>query len=88
MKFSIWTHPETGQTRVYVSNLAGQGSAKVWIEQQQADSFGDELNVRVTGQFLNRSEKDNLKNDVERVLTERAGRRVKAWADLLALVSK
>ncbi len=86
--FSKWTHPATGQVRVYVNNLPMQGHAKIWIEQQALDSFGDELSVRVNSQTHNRSEAANLVNDVERALTAAAGRRVKTWEDLLTLINK
>lgn len=85
-RFSVWTHPKTGEARVYVNVLPMQGSAKVWIERRAADSFGDELNVRVNSLVHNRSEAANLANEVEAALTEMAGRRIKTWADLIALV--
>lgn len=84
--FAIWTHPKTSETRVYVNNLPCQGSAKIWIEQQPADAFGDELCVRVKSDLHNRSEAGNLVNDVEAVITAKAGRRIKQWADLLELI--
>lgn len=86
--FSTWTHPATGAVRVYINNLPMQGSAKVWVEAQTADSFGDELRICVRSSTHTRGEAGNLQNEAERAIDERAGRRVKAWADLLALISK
>ena len=86
IKMSLWHHPKTGQARVYINNLPGQRSARVWVEQQPADSFGDELNVRVMSDAHTGGESRNLKNEVEAALTELAGRRVRTWADLIDLV--
>jgi len=86
--FAKWTHPTTGQVRVYVNNLPMQGHAKIWIERQAPDTFGDELSIRVNSQIHNRSEAANLVNDVERALTAAAGRRVKTWADLLTTINQ
>lgn len=86
--FKTWTHPGTGQVRVYISALAMQGSAKVWVEQQPADSFGRELRVRIQSSTHTRGEAGNLQNDAEGAINAAAGARVRKWSDLLALASK
>lgn len=83
--FSIWTHPSTGQVRVY---LNGFGSTKVWAEEQAADEFGDTIRIVARNDNRNRSELGNIVNDAERMINEAAGKRVKLFADLLAIASK
>lgn len=83
--FSTWTHPATGSVRIYI---AGFGSTKVWAEEQAADSFGDTIHIVAINSNRNRSELANIVNDVERAINQAAGRRVKLFADLLALASK
>lgn len=83
--FSTWTHPATGAVRVYIS---GFGQTKVWAEEQAADSFGDTIRIVAVNPNRNRSELGNIVNDAERTINEAAGKRVKLFADLLALASK
>lgn len=83
--FSIWTHPTTGQVRVYIG---GFGSTKVWAEEQSADTFGDTIRIVATNPNRNGSELGNIKNDAERAINIAAQKRVKLFAELLALASK
>lgn len=86
--FNIWVHPKTNQTRIYVNNAAAQGSAKAWLEEQEADTFGDEVRIRVFGNNLTRGEADNLVNQIEADLNEAAGAKVRKWADAVAMAKK
>ena len=83
--FSTWTHPGTGQVRIYIG---GFGATKVWAEEQAADSFGDTIRIIARNDNRNRSELANIVNDAERAINQAAGRRVKLFADLLTLASK
>lgn len=83
--FSTWTHPVTGAVRIYIN---GFGSTKVWAEEQAADSFGDTIRLVAVNSNRNRSELGNTINDAERAINAAAGKRVKLFADLLALASK
>lgn len=82
--FNIWTHPTTGQIRVYIG---GFGSTKVWAEEQAADSFGDTIRIVAVNSNRSRSELGNIVNDAERAINVAAQKRVKLFADLLALAS-
>lgn len=83
--FSNWTHPATGAVRIYIN---GFGSTKVWAEEQAADSFGNTIRIVAVNSNRNRSELGNTINDAERVINQAAGKRIKLFADLLALASK
>ena len=83
--FSTWTHPATGQVRIYIT---GFGSTKVWAEEQAADSFGDTIRIVAVNTNRNRSELGNIVNDAERAINQAAGKRIKLFADLLSLASK
>lgn len=84
---SAWTHPRTGETRIYINTLPGQGSAKVWVEAlPRPDAFGLDYTIRVKGERLSRGEAGNLANDAERWLEQLAGGRVKKLADLLVVL--
>ena len=83
--FSTWTHPATGAVRIYIN---GFGSTKVWVEEQAADSFGDTIRIVARNDNRNRSELGNIVNDAERAINVAAGKRIKLFADLLALASK
>jgi hypothetical protein len=85
--FSTWTHPATGQVRVYVSNLAGQRGAKIWAEACAIDTFGSDYKLISTASNLNRSEQYNLVEDAERAMTVAASKRIKLFADVLALAA-
>lgn len=82
--FSTWTHPTTGQVRVYFNNF---GQTKVWAEQCAVDTFGCDFAIRAVNNNRNRSELGNICNDAERSIYEAAGKRVKLFADVLALVA-
>lgn len=84
-KFSTWTHPATGAVRIYIN---GFGSTKVWAEEQPADSFGDTIRIVAVNSNRSRSELSNIVNDAERAINVAAQKRVKLFADLLALASK
>ena len=81
----VWRHPITGETRVYLNNLPSQRSAKVWVQQQPADSFGDELNIQISSFNHTRGEAGNLLNEAERYINEKAGAKVRKWEDLLEI---
>lgn len=85
--FSTWTHPATGQVRVYVSGLAGQRGAKVWAEACATDTFGSDYKLMSSASNMNRSEQYNLVDDAERAMSAAAGKRIKLFADVLALVA-
>lgn len=85
-QFKAWKHPATGAIRIYVERLGGQGSTKVWIEKQDADSFGDEWIIRSYSNTMNKSEQGELKNQTEEAVTKLAGKRVKKWDELLKVL--
>ena len=83
--FKSWTHPATGETRIYISGLPGQKSAKVFVVAQAADSFGFEFDIRTQvpeGVYANRAE---LVNDAERAIFEACQARVKTFSAVQAL---
>lgn len=85
ISLNTWTHPSTGQVRVYISNLPGARGAKVWAEECRADSFGSTIEIRARHDNMGRSELGNLINDAEHAIDQLAGRRVRQFADLLTL---
>jgi len=85
--FSTWTHPATGQVRVYISNLPGQRGAKIWAEQCAVDAFKSDFVLRSSASNLNRSEQANLIDDAERALNVAAQKRVNLFADVLDLAA-
>lgn len=84
-KLNTWTHPTNGQVRVYINNLPGQRSAKLYAQQCEIDSFGCDWEFRVFSDTLNRGEIGQLKNDAEQFINALAGKSVNVFADLLAL---
>ena len=86
-RLAVWTHPGSGQVRVYVDNLAGQDrDTKIWFEEQAKDAFGSTIKLRASSRSRTRGEIGNLQNDAESFLTELAGERLKDWAALLKLL--
>lgn len=85
--FSTWTHPSTGQVRVYVSNLPGQRGCKIWAEECALDAFKSDFVLRSSASNLNRSEQANLIDDAERALNQAAQARVNTFAAVLTLAS-
>jgi hypothetical protein len=85
--FKSWTHPSTGEVRIYISGLAGQRSAKVFVVAQEADEFGFEYDIRTfipEGVYANRGD---LVNEAERSIFEAAGARVKTFAEVQSLAA-
>lgn len=80
--FNIWTHPTTGQVRVY---LGGFGSTKVYAEEQAAEVFGNTIRLVAVNSNRNCSELGNIKNDAEQAINQAAGTRVKLFSALVAL---
>ena len=85
--FGTWTHPATGKQRVYINNLPGQRGAKIWVEEQESDTFGCTFTIRAQASNLTRGEVGNLQNDAEQALYAAAGARIKSFADVLALAA-
>jgi len=81
---NTWTHPSTGQQRLYL-NHPSLGQSKVWLEEQPKDSFGDTWVIRSRNIMKNRSELRNLENEVEAAITKMAGRRLKTWQEVKEL---
>ena len=80
MKFQTWTHPKTGEDRIYVNGVANQGRAKVFLISCTADTFGYTYDIVVTNVSEALVSPSTLKNDVEAELTERNfGSRPKTW---------
>lgn len=80
-----WTHPTTGEVRIYVSGLAGQRSAKVFVVAQAADSFGFEYDIRAQvpeGVYANHAD---LVNQAEGAIFQAAGARIKTFAEVQSL---
>lgn len=80
---STWTHPATGQVRIY---LNGFGSTKVWVEQTPVDQFKSDFAIKAVNSNKTGGERANILNDAERAINELAGKRVNLFADVLALV--
>jgi hypothetical protein len=83
--FKTWTHPTTGEVRVYISGLAGQRSEKVWIQACEADSFGFEYTINAKiheGSYANRGD---LIDAAEAAIFQEAQARVKDFAAVVAL---
>lgn len=83
--FKSWTHPTTGEVRIYITNLPGQRSAKVFVIAQSADSFGFEYDIRTQipeGVYASRAD---LVNEAERAIFEACKARVKTFTDVLSL---
>ncbi|WP_368646855.1 hypothetical protein [Castellaniella ginsengisoli] len=85
MKLNTWTHPSTGAQRVYISGLAAQYGAKVWVEQQPIDTFGSDFIIKARSESHARGEAGNLLNEAEQAINELAGKRVELFSDVLAL---
>lgn len=48
MKLSLWKHPRTGETRLYIE---GVGNAlKVWLVQSPPDAFGGDFEIQSNGE--------------------------------------
>lgn len=86
--FTKWSHPSNGSERIYVNNLPGARSTKLWIEKQPKDSFGSDFSIKANAPNMTRSEVGNLKDDVEKELNKQAGHRVNTWDDVIKLVKK
>lgn len=83
--FKSWTHPTTGEVRIYITGLIGQKSSKVFVVAQAADSFGFEFDIRAQipeGVYANRAD---LVNEAERAIFEACQARVKTFADVQSL---
>lgn len=80
MKFKAWTHPKTGEQRIYANGIPNRGGAKVFLTSCTADSFGYTYDIVVTNVSEARVSPSTLKNDVEAKLTElNHGSRPKTW---------
>lgn len=71
-----WTHPTTGQVRVYFNNALYQGGCKIWAEQWK-DS--DDFIVKKYAAYAMCSK--IAEDDVEQWLKER---NLRTWSDLMA----
>lgn len=87
VKLNVWTHPSTGQSRIYMAGVGGRFT-KIWIEEQAPDAWNCTLQFRARDEFKTRGEIGNLLNDAERALNELAGHRVEKFSEALALASK
>ena len=85
--FNTWTHPTTGQVRVYISNLSGQRSCKIWAEQCAVDAFNSNFVLRSCASNFNRSEQANLVSEAYRALHVAAQKRVNMFSDVLNLAA-
>ncbi|MGB3290911.1 MAG: hypothetical protein WBA83_16690 [Burkholderiaceae bacterium] len=83
--FSTWTHPANGTVRVYISGLAGQRGAKVWVEAQAADQFGFEYSINARVPEGVHTNKNDLINDAEQEIFKTAQARVKEFSAVVAL---
>lgn len=83
--FKSWTHPSTGEVRIYITGLAGQKSSKVFVVAKDPDCFGFEFDIRAQipeGVYANRAD---LVNEAERAIFEACQARVKSFAAVQAL---
>lgn len=83
--FKSWTHPTTGEVRIYISGLLGQKSSKVFVVAQPADSFGFEYDIRAQipdGVYTKRAD---LVNEAERAIFDACGTRAKTFNEVLTL---
>ena len=85
--FKTWTHPTTGETRVYISGLAGQSSAKVWVQSCAADQFGFEYTIKTKVPEGVYARSGDLIDDAERAIFEASQARVKDLASVVALAN-
>ncbi len=84
--FKSWTHPATGEVRVYITGLAGQASAKVFAFARPSDEFSFQYDIRVQIPEGVYTRKDDLLNRAEEAINEADGSRVKTFEEVLALV--
>ena len=83
--FKSWTHPTTGEVRIYITGLLGQKSSKVFVFAQPADSFGFEYDIRAQvpeGVYTKRAD---LVNAAEEAIFDACGSRVKTFDAVLTL---
>jgi len=83
--FNSWTHPSTGEVRIYISGLVGQKSSKVFVVPQPVDSFGFEFDIRAQipeGVYTNRAD---LVNEAERAIFEACQSPVKTFSAVQSL---
>ena len=51
LQLNTWTHPKTGQIRVYVNGAPFQSGAKLFVERIDANEFGDDWHVVVVADW-------------------------------------
>ena len=67
MQLKTWTHPRTGEQRIYINNAMYQNGSKMWVEKTEANSFGDDWVVKcfVDWSMDTRKAKDEASNAIE-----------------------
>lgn len=85
--FSIWTHPATNQTRVYINGLVGQGhGSKVWIEKKEKDQFGFDYDIKARVAAGSYTKPSTLEDAAEKAIFEKnCGKPVFSFDDVLKL---
>lgn len=83
--FKSWTHPATGEVRIYISGLVGQRSAKVFVVGQSADEFGFEYDIRAQIPEGVYTKKADLVNEAESAIFAAAGARIKKFSEIQLL---
>lgn len=85
--FSTWTHPATGEVRIYL-NIGQRTGSKVFVTEKAVDQFGYayDITVQIPSGVYDR--RDDLVNRAEKAINEAAGARIKTFAEVLALASE
>ena len=69
-----WTHPATGEVRIYLQGVIGQRGAKVWIAQQAADAFGSDWFIQARADWA--ADLRGVKNEAAEQIESMYGRKV------------
>lgn len=71
MNLRKWTHPKTGEARIYINGAAFQKGAKMWVEKtEDKDIAGCDWDVKVFADWAmdKRQARDAAENDIEKMI--------------------
>ena len=73
LQLNTWTHPKTGQTRVYVNGAPFQSGVKLFVERIDANEFGDDWHVVVVADWGmdRRQARDSAADAIEELVGHR-----------------
>jgi hypothetical protein len=80
--FKLWTHPTTGEVRIYITNLYNQKSSKVFVVAKPTDSFGFEYEIRAQIPEGVYTRKSDLEDEAEKEIFAACGCRTLKFEDV------